>query len=582
VSKLAVLALAALGIVAFLTHGSLAARAQVCGLPEAKPLWIDYAEGSVSFRNEAFGRPGVVAGTSGAGVPAALRNAGAQTIYWWGRLGNLVGTTTNPADPATIADQAGKLVDRAVTSSGCTTPLIVLNELNGPGTTTPWTPNNAQYRANVLNLVRGIAARGARPLLLLPSAPYTGGEALDWWHQVAQVSDIVPEVYFKAPRIMRLGVTLGSRRMREAYRSAILALAAINVPVSRIGIVIGFQSGPGTGGREGLQPSGAWFRFVKLQTLAAKQVAEELGIAEVVSWGWGTFSEAGADADKPAAACVYLWARSEELCDGPAAAGDDFNASLDEGQILLPAGARCVLDDRPILRSSVGRLTAITRDNAVAFTALFARVVDSERAPIAESRVLEAERSVIDHRFGGSRSAYTAALSAANANAAVARGVIADGLRRARIESSLVVPTPTAAQVQMFYDTYPDAPVRHVNVTPAPSWLPSGKGFVVLPPGPAQLLDLPEGVPSNIVIGEGSFEVTPTAASLPLGAIPLELVRPAIRRALTSYARADAFEAWTVAAQEKALNRISCARDALPQVGSVDLSAYLPFLAADA
>ena len=47
-----------------------------------------------------------------------------------------------------------------------------------------------------------LAAKGARPFLLVNAAPYTGGDAGDWWRQAAQVGDIVPEVYFNAPSIM--------------------------------------------------------------------------------------------------------------------------------------------------------------------------------------------------------------------------------------------------------------------------------------------------------------------------------------------------------------------------------------------
>jgi hypothetical protein len=218
----------------------------------------------------------------------------------------------------------------------------------------------------------------------------------------------------------------------------------------------------------------------------------------------------------------------------------------------------------------------------VALTALFSRLVESERAPLPPGRVLETERSLVTLRFGGSRPAYIAALRSANATVAVARGVIADGLRRAEIASELAVPTPTETQVQMFYDSYPATPVRRVTVTPAPSWLPASAGFVLFPPGPAQLLGMRTGVRSSLVTGEGSFEATAVEPSLPLGAVPFELARSAVRVALRSFARADAFEAWTVGAQQRALNRTSCLRDALPTVGSVDLWAYLPFLAPDA
>ena len=130
------------------------------------------------------------------------------------KLGAIVGTTTAPADPATIPAAAQKLFEQAVASTTCATPLIALNELNGASTTTPWTTTNAQYRSNVLELLRQLTSRGARPFLLVSSAPYTGGEAADWWRQAAQAADLVPEVYFNAPAVMKQGVILGSRRMR--------------------------------------------------------------------------------------------------------------------------------------------------------------------------------------------------------------------------------------------------------------------------------------------------------------------------------------------------------------------------------
>ena len=51
--------------------GTRTRRSGACGLPDAKPLWIDYAEGSVGFRDAVFGKPGIVAATSGTAVPAA-------------------------------------------------------------------------------------------------------------------------------------------------------------------------------------------------------------------------------------------------------------------------------------------------------------------------------------------------------------------------------------------------------------------------------------------------------------------------------------------------------------------------------
>jgi len=573
---------AALGVVCF-PHASSARAVQACGLPDAKPLWIDFTDGTVPFGLDLFGRPGITIATQGQGLPPQYRQAGAATVYWEMKLGQVVGTTAAPADPSAIDARAQTTFDRAVARSGCSTPFIALNELNGAGTTTPWSATNGQYRANVLELLRSLAAKGARPFLLVNSEPYTGGEAGDWWRQVAQVSDIVSEDYFVGPKISKLGPILGSRRLRFGYRQSILHLTEIGVPVSRLGIMLGFQSGPGTGGREGLQPSSAWFELVKLQTLAAKQVASDLGIATLWSWGWGTFSQAGADPDKQAAACVYLWTRDQSLCDAEESAGSGFDASLTEGQLDLPDGVHCTVGESLVRTIDIAKLTAVTGDSEVAFTALYERLVENGRAQIAPQRILAAEQSVIALRFGGSRSAYVAALAARHATVANARGVLGDELRRVQIAASLSVPAPSEAQIEAFYATYPATPVRLVRVSPAARWL-GGRttGLAISPIVPNRLFTIASGQRTTLLAADGSYSVQPLDESLPLSAVPLDLARPAIRAALVAFARADAVEAWTEARQTAVLNQAVCRGDHLPQIGEVDLSAYLPFLALDA
>ncbi len=556
------------------------ADAAECGLPDVTPVWIDYAEGSVGFRQAVFGRPGIIAATSGKAVPASLRNAGAQTVYWHMKLGALVGTTTAPADPATITPSAQKLFDTAVASSGCATPLIALNELNGASTTTPWTTTNSRYRQNVLDLLRALQGLGARPFLLVNSFPYTGGDAAEWWRQAAQVADLVPEVYFNAPKVMRQGVILGSRQMRTRLRAAIAAYTAIGIPVSKLGFVLGFQSGPGTGGREGLEPSSTWFRFAKLYTLAAERVAAEFGVATVWTWGWGTFNVAGSDPDKQAAACVYLWTRDQSLCDGPSEAGDGFEPSLTEGQIVLPQGAQCSLDGRYLRQTDLSRMTAVTHDRDVAFTILFDRLVETDLAEVSPDRVREAEQAIVDGAFSGGRAAFTAALARAGANIYVARAAIADELLRAQIEGAMVVRAPTEAEIATFYASYPDVLVRPFKVQPAASWLGNRtSGFALAASAPAALFRLPSAVASPFTTGLGSYTVTPLDAALPLGALPLDSARLAIRTALVSFARTQAYEDGALKRGLSALARTTCLRDDLPNPAVVAVSTYLPFLA---
>jgi hypothetical protein len=555
----------------------------LCGLPADGPLWIEYAEGSVSFRNEIFGKPGIVAATSGTVNASALRAGGAHTVYWWMKLNRVAGTPSKPTDADTVSAGITEIVDKAVAATECPTPVIVLNELNGAASTTAWTDTNAQYRNNVLEVLRGISARGARPLLLISARPYIGGDALAWWQQAGQVADIVREVYFPAPPLMRTGAVLASRTMRQKFRQGLLPLFAAGIPADRLGLVIGFQSGPGKGGREGLQPTAAWLRFVKLVTLAAKQVAGELRIGSVVTWGWGTFDTAGADADKPKAACVSLWARNPDLCDGPGMAGAGFKVSLEEGQIALPPDARCRLDGRTIPKVAVKALSGVTGDTQVALSALFARLVETPGHPVAESRVLSVEETIVSVRFRGSRTAYLSALRAKGASLTVARAIIADQLRRQDIARKRKVDAPTGGQISLYHSLYGVLPVRQVRADDVASWLGGRRrGFTLVPPGPLQLLTLPTALSASLVTTNGPVRVTALDEVLPLGAVPLPLARPAIRAALTAQARLQAVETWSVGAQSRALSRILCVGDVLPGAATVDLAAYLPFLALDA
>jgi len=290
------------------------------------------------------------------------------------------------------------------------------------------------YRANVLSFIDRMAERGARPFLLLPNSnPHLGGEALLWWQRVVEKADLVRQVYFNATTVSALGPLLGSRRLRTRMRDAARALIAAGFPPSRIGLMLGFHSGSATSGRAGLQPREAWFQYVKLNALAARQVAAELGLGTVWSWGWGTFNEVGNDPDKPTAACVYLWTRDPALCDGPSVAGTSFNTSRTEGQIVLPPGVQCTFVVGQISRASVDRAAAITRDRQQALTALFARVVQRARIAVRPAEITRAETTIVKRRFSGRRAAYLRELRRRKVTLDFARSVIADELRRPRL-----------------------------------------------------------------------------------------------------------------------------------------------------
>ena len=151
--------------------------------------------------------------------------------------------------------------------------------------------------------------RAAGPCCSSRASRSPAGDAGLWWRELAQVADIALEKYFDAPSVHRAGPELGSRRMRTSMRASLAKLVAVGVPPAKLGVVLAFQTRRGSGGREGLEPAGAWFEVAKLQALAARQIAREIGLGHVGSWGWGFFNEQARDPDKLGAGCVWLWAR---------------------------------------------------------------------------------------------------------------------------------------------------------------------------------------------------------------------------------------------------------------------------------
>jgi hypothetical protein len=548
-----------------------------CVLPSKTPVWLDFADGSVPFWNM-FAKPGIVAMASNFLFPPKLRAGGAQTVYFDLYLNRRVGTPNAPADPETIVAKADKFYEYAAAAMDCSNPVIAENELFGAWLATPWSATNAQYRANVLRFLQRLRERGAQPWLLLNSKPYTAeGSALDWWRQVADVAGIVREVYFPAPLIYRRGPDYGSRTLRQSFRNGILDFTKIGIPVSKLGLFLGFQTTRGNGGREGLaaQP---WFRTVKWQALAARFVARELKIHSLWSWGWAAW--AGDDPDKPTAACVYLWTRDPKLCNGPRMAGRGFNRSKSEGQLILAAGLRCRLGTAAVRWSAINPIQRLTGDAELAFTNAFARAVQQRVARVTSGEILAAERSIIASRFGGSRGAYLSAIAEGRTNLSVARSVIGDELRRARIESRFHVSWPSSRQIADYHETYGELQVRLVQAKSQTQWLGGRRaGYALESAGPPQLMSLASGRWAALWSPLGTVQVRPLGPPLPLGSLPLGNVHHGIRAALIAHAREAHFPTWLTSAQKSSFPEAICWRDQLPELGEVDLTNYLPFLA---
>jgi hypothetical protein len=563
------------GLLALPATGSAALS---CGLPEAQPVWIDFADSSVSFWRDRFARPGIVVATGGPLLAADARASGAATVHWDMYLRKRVGTPSEPADPDLIEHRADTLFDYAVSVTGCQQPLIGLNELWGASLPTPLTPTTERYRANVLRFVRRLAERGGRPALLVSSEPFTGGDAAPWWRAVGEVADLVLENYSNANVIWKGGAVGGSRRLRTSYRQSTAKLLAIGIPASRIGLMIGFQTGSGAGGREGLEPRSRWFDVAKWQAFAAHQVAREVRLAHVWSWGWAQRDERSSDPDKTYAACVWLWARDPGLCDAPGILGRELDADRRAGQIDLPGGIRCLYGSTALQASSVASLAKVTGDRELALTALVARAVELERTSVSSSVALAVERSIVASRFGGNRSAYAAALAEVGASLSIARGIVGDELRRRELERRFAVARPSSADVRRFRTTYAPVLARRIVVSPAPSWLPEGDGLALATSAPDTVFRIPTGRTVTVRTAEGRFAVRALEETSALGALSFELARLAIVRELRNDGRADAYGTWTLRKQKAAESRLVCERDRLPELGVVTLSSFAPFL----
>jgi hypothetical protein len=556
--------------------------AGTCGIASEQTVWGEYGWPTLL---PILAHPGTllaVTQTKGSNYAADARARGAATYNFDLALKDKVGTPVAPADPSTIEAAAQKKYAIAVSATGgCTTPLIVENELFGASTPTPFTAATVQYRADVLAYLQDLAALGAHPVLLLNAAPFTGSsDAVAWWLAVAKTADIVREDYLPATSVWKLGPILGNRVLRESFRNAVAPFTSMGIPANRLGIMLSFLSQKGVGGRNGLQPLSAWLQVVKWEALSAKQVSRELNLGSVFSWGWQMWNAKEMDPTKPKAACVWLWARTPGLCNAPRMLGKGFDRSLTAGQIVLPRDVVCEAQGfGGIGTGKLASLQALTGDRDAALSALFERTVEVVERPVSRHLLLAAEREVVADSFRGSRAAYVTALRQAHASVGVARSILADELRRARLEQERYAPNPSAGEVAAFYNAYPDLSVRRVRASPAPTWLSARKvGYALAEAAPQRLFSLPTGRKAQVATLLGTYAVTPLGPSQPLGSLPISAVRPAIVAALRGFERAQSFEHWTIARQNVVLNQTICLRDELPQPAAVDLTQYLPFL----
>ncbi len=551
---------------AILAGAPATASAAPCATPSAQPAWADFADGSVAFRQQVFGRPGIIAATAGGGIAGQMIAAGATGAYWEMNLPDYVGTPAAPAPADEVTDNADYLHGRAVRAAGCDTPWITLNELLVPNAAAPFVGSNLRYRSNVLQLVKHLAAYGDRVFLLIPpSGPNTRDSgARAYWRRISKVSDIVLEAYYSAPAMSAVGPLLASRDSRIDMRRRLDQMRAIGVPVSRLGLMLGFQGRQG--GRMGLQPTGSWLDFVKLQTLAARQVAAEIPIATIWSWGWRTSGLETLDPDKQAAACVYLWTRDPGLCDAPATAS--FDTSVTEGQIILPAGASCTTAaGATITDAATTRWGTILHSSTAARTLLLGRIASAAIA-VPAPYLSRTESGVVAREFGGSRPAYRAFLLRAGITRTEARLLLLDGIHTNAYAASSGVPTIAATEVRAWYRSHLVTlvrPVRSASVRPELGGRASG--FALDGSFASRAVHARLGARATLATATGPFTLRSTGPAVRLRSVRLGKAAPTIRALLARQVQASRGAAAEASAQRATVDAMTCLGDDLPSPG---------------
>jgi len=260
-------------------------------------------------------------------------------------------------------------------------------------------------------------------------------------------------------------------------------------------------------------------------------------------------------------------------------AGRGFNTSLTEGQLNLPGGVQCRTPWGNIGSGPLGALASLTHDREIAYTSLFARLVLKGRLQLSRQQIRTAERAIVRYRFGGSGPAYRQALAQAGANREMARSIIGDELRQAKIERGFRGSSPSGQEIADYQATYSETPARLVRVTPAPTWLGSvRRGVAIEGMAPEAVFGIPTGRGVTLHTREGVLHVRAVGPTAPLGAFTIDAARSSIRAALVHLAKDQAFDNWLVQQESSALAWTTCRRDWLPAVGPLELTTELPFL----
>ena len=406
--------------------------------------------------------------------------------------------------------------------------------------------------------------------MTIANPPYTGGDAAQWWRDLAAVAVLVRQVYFTAPNVPQLhalGPVRASRAMRTGMRALVGRFTEIGIPASRVALELQFQSAPGTGGREGLQPRAKWLEIVKLQALAVQRVTRELRTHSIWSWGWATYS-AGRDRSGQGRSRLRLplGARPESLQrTRRGRPGRWTPRSPSASSSSSRPGVVCQTPAGQIRESAVAPLARAIGDRDIAESVVLERLVLQQEVKLDANAVLVAELAFVDDHFRGSVPSSLAALSRIRLTRTAARGLLLDELRREAVRARFRPPAPSAAAIAEFHVTYAGLQARLVETERPVEWLGCRtSGLAVETFAPARIFALPRRGAVRTI--HGRIQVTPLADTVFLGAVPLLEARPAIVSSLSRFARVSAYETWlakAAASRRSTRRRASATRSRL-------------------
>ena len=137
----------------------------------------------------------------------------------------------------------------------------------------------------------------------------------------------------------------------------------------------------------------------------------------------------------------------------------------------------------------------------------------------------------------------------------------------------------SSGDVARFRATYAPVLARELVVSPAPSWLPGGRGVALATSAPDAVFRVRTGRRTTIRTVEGTFTVEARDDTTALAALPYDLARLRDRAGARRGAPRGCVRGLDAPhAEGSAESKLVCERDRLPELGVVDISSYVPFL----